>query len=205
MLRCSRCGELKPSPEFLPRRDAGTRGYTSWCRPCLSVKYKAYKEAKRAGSYAPAPKPGTPEFLYCARCGESKTPSEFSRRKDEGTRGYTSWCINCRRARSAEYKEANREKIRANQLARHHKNRRRCIEHYSAGRNTCACCGEAVYGFLTIDHINNDGAAHRKAIGTNLYSHLVARGFPEGFQVLCFNCNLGRAANKGTCPHEELA
>jgi hypothetical protein len=27
-------------------------------------------------------------------------------------------------------------------------------------------------------------------------------GFPEGFQVLCANCNIGRHINGGICPHE---
>jgi hypothetical protein len=27
-------------------------------------------------------------------------------------------------------------------------------------------------------------------------------GYPEGFQVLCMNCNWGRYRNGGVCPHE---
>ena len=29
--------------------------------------------------------------------------------------------------------------------------------------------------------------------------------FPEGFQILCFNCNAGKHRNGGRCPHEQLA
>jgi len=25
---------------------------------------------------------------------------------------------------------------------------------------------------------------------------------PAGFQVLCFNCNIGKQLNDGTCPHQ---
>lgn len=75
--------------------------------------------------------------------------------------------------------------------------------------------------FLTIDHINGDGAAHRKAIygfkqdgtvrsgrgagggGYRMYKWLRVSGYPVGFQVLCFNCNVGRHINGGICPHEE--
>ena len=69
---------------------------------------------------------------------------------------------------------------------------------------SCACCGEAQVLFLTIDHVNNDGAAHRSKIGngsSNLYTWLIKNGFPERFQVLCSNCNLGKHLNGGVCPH----
>ena len=34
-----------------------------------------------------------------------------------------------------------------------------------------------------------------------IYIWLKNNNFPEGFQVLCFNCNCGKARNKGICPH----
>lgn len=43
---------------------------------------------------------------------------------------------------------------------------------------------------LTIDHINNDGHKHRELVGVKMYRWLVQNNFPEGFQVLCANCNL---------------
>lgn len=66
----------------------------------------------------------------------------------------------------------------------------------------CACCGLAEPLFLTVDHINNDGAAHRRKIGPHgIYKWLIQNRFPNGFQLLCFNCNCGRARNGGVCPH----
>jgi hypothetical protein len=41
----------------------------------------------------------------------------------------------------------------------------RVLSHYSNGVPVCACCGESLIGFLTLDHINGDGAQHRKALG----------------------------------------
>jgi hypothetical protein len=73
------------------------------------------------------------------------------------------------------------------------------FDHY--GR-TCACCGEAIPEFLSIDHVNNDGNIQRKQRnGGNLYHWLVAHNFPEGFQTLCRNCNWGKHVNGGVCPH----
>lgn len=74
------------------------------------------------------------------------------------------------------------------------------------GGYKCACCGELEKIFLTIDHINNDGAAHRKQIGfrggIGLYLWIAKHDFPPGFQVYCFNCNHGKQLNHGVCPHK---
>lgn len=75
------------------------------------------------------------------------------------------------------------------------------------GGYKCACCGETEPLFLSIDHVNNDGKEHRKQLGTlggaKFYKDLRERGWPEGFQVLCMNCNHGRHRNGGICPHKE--
>ncbi len=79
-----------------------------------------------------------------------------------------------------------------------------CFNAY--GGYICACCGETQKLFLCIDHLNNDGAMHRKEIGNGgngrkLYSHLRKNNFPPGFQVLCANCNHSKMRNKGACKH----
>ena len=70
----------------------------------------------------------------------------------------------------------------------------------------CACCGEDIPQFLTIDHVNNDGAAHRRDSwhGSKIYQYIVENDYPDTFQVLCMNCNFGKYMNGGVCPHEEL-
>jgi hypothetical protein len=67
----------------------------------------------------------------------------------------------------------------------------------------CACCGEAEPMFLSIDHINNNGAEHRREIGSKIYNWLEKYNYPkDNFQLLCFNCNFGKRVNGGTCPHK---
>jgi hypothetical protein len=67
--------------------------------------------------------------------------------------------------------------------------------------NVCACCGESDIQFLTIDHINNDGAQHRHVTKTlSLYQWLRTNDYPAGFQTLCWNCNLAKHIY-GQCPH----
>ncbi len=77
------------------------------------------------------------------------------------------------------------------------------LSHYGHG---CACCGETQQEFLTIEHPNQTGAAHRKEIngdakdGRNFLVWLRKNGYPEGYQILCMNCNF--ATRKGEpCPH----
>jgi len=79
------------------------------------------------------------------------------------------------------------------------------LEHYGG---KCACCGETNIKFLTIDHINNDGFKWRKDHGNDNIGYWLARhAYPEGYQILCFNCNCGRQFNQenpGICPHREV-
>jgi hypothetical protein len=72
--------------------------------------------------------------------------------------------------------------------------------------NKCNCCGEAKIEFLTIDHVNNDGAKDKKndrSYSTyRLCRRIIKENFPNNYQILCFNCNCGRQVNGGICPHK---
>lgn len=78
------------------------------------------------------------------------------------------------------------------------------IEHYGG---KCACCGESERAFLVIDHIDGDGNTHRrenKITGDNNIGRWLKRhGYPEGFQVLCANCNMAKEWPDG-CPHQRV-
>lgn len=98
-----------------------------------------------------------------------------------------------------------RNKINKRSLDYTKKIKRQCIDHYGG---QCACCREENIHFLSIDHVNNDGNKQRQELanrkdwgGRNMYTWLKKNNYPEGYQVLCFNCNLGRSINKGICPH----
>ena len=60
-------------------------------------------------------------------------------------------------------------------------------DHYG---HACVGCGETEPAVLSIDHINGGGNRHRKEIGSgsHMYLWLIKNGFPEGFRVLCMNC-----------------
>jgi len=82
--------------------------------------------------------------------------------------------------------------------------RKMAIGHYGG---KCACCGESTYEFLSIDHIDGGGNKHRKEInskgGWAFATWLKKNDYPEGFQVLCHNCNMAKGCYS-KCPHEEM-
>lgn len=67
------------------------------------------------------------------------------------------------------------------------------IAHYSDGSMSCLGCQTTDLRVLTIDHIKGGGNAHRREIrkkgGVNFYFWLRQQGYPEGYRVLCHNCN----------------
>lgn len=94
------------------------------------------------------------------------------------------------------------------------KHRRYCSENHDKLRHEifmayggyqCACCGEIKHpAFMHIDHINGGGNEHRRQIGGHsggkFYRWLKKNNFPEGFQVLCADCNTAKGYF-GECPH----
>jgi len=117
----------------------------------------------------------------CARC-QTKRVQDYQRRHPEQTKAHARRLM---KKRGAE--------LRAAVLL--------------AYGNVCACCGESHKEFLVIDHVDDNGAAHRRQLfgsqkgsGQATYRWLQSNGFPPGFQTLCHNCNWAKA--HGGCPHQ---
>lgn len=71
----------------------------------------------------------------------------------------------------------------------------------------CACCGIARRVFLSIDHVNNDGASHRRETKNQQQFYRSIVGDPDArskYQILCHNCNMAKAIEENhTCPEEK--
>jgi hypothetical protein len=145
----------------------------------------------------------------CSTCRETKSAEAFYR-SGNAPDGLAYDCKDCAIAAIAEWRERNPKRYRAsvarrnakpiNVAARNAYSRRRyreqraaALAHYSdTTPPSCACCRTAYPEFLALDHIDGGGSAHRREVGANrIYSWLAKHGYPEGFRVLCHNCNTG--------------
>lgn len=138
--------------------------------------------------------------MICRICSVELTETNWPLEKRLGL-GHQ--CVPCRAAYSKQWAARNVDKCNAKAQRYRRKMRLRVLEAYGG---KCACCGEATPEFLSIDHIDGNGNAHRRAISKYknaavFYFWLVKQGFPPGFRVLCYNCNCARGFY-GRCPHE---
>lgn len=127
---------------------------------------------------------------------------------------YARWCewVDTVGGRRNAYHFAHRDRRLADQRARRRALRDEVVAAYGGA---CACCGESEPEFLSIDHVDESGAEHRRALGgkqgearrfsaggEKTYRWLKDRGFPRGgFQLLCMNCNFAKG-KLGECPHK---
>ena len=108
--------------------------------------------------------------------------------------------IERKRAYHHEYELRNLERRREYAKERNQRARAKFLEMYGA---KCSCCGETEERFLTLDHVNDNGSAHRAERGRRgILRDAISKFAPDEYQILCFNCNSGRAANGGICPHK---
>jgi hypothetical protein len=121
------------------------------------------------------------------------------------------------RAKALKQTPESKAKIKASEA----KIRLKILLHYSKSLSNsnvpcCACCGEDFHvDFLALDHIAGrrqmDSETELKKLGYSSEFHhntlarwIIKNNFPEGFQILCQNCNFakGMKGNNNTCPHE---
>jgi hypothetical protein len=195
MKMCRLCGHTKPLAEFPQRADTG--GYRNQCKQCRSgggmeptqcegcgKRFWRYGGGEHPRTFCMKCLPPSRTALSCARCG-----ADFVR------------SMSLRRYCSAECRDAA-AKERVHQAALDL--RQELIEAYG-GRCTCPRCPETSQAFLTLEHINGTGKAHRDVVGSHAYADLRKRGWPQdGYTLLCWNCNLASRLT-GVCPHMELA
>ena len=113
-------------------------------------------------------------------------------------------------------RKARRKEIREDR-------RLKVLQHYSPRLSKsdipcCNCCGEHLHiDFLAIDHIAGrrqmDSEPELVKLGYSsklknnaLIKWLIEYDYPEGFQILCHNCNQakGMPKNNNICPHETI-
>ncbi len=151
----------------------------------------------------------------CRDCKLEKNIVDFPKTDGKYTKSYCKLCWNIRQR--AQYKKRPEEKVEKRKLQtaltyqesreikllqskmRNMAYKMQVIQGYG---NQCACCGENNSAFLTIDHINGGGSAHRRTTG-HFYRWLIKNNFPkDNLQLLCMNCNWAKRF-LGQCPHQQ--
>ncbi len=144
------------------------------------------EKSTRAGKHLPVKKPKILSQKYAAvyaRKWREENPDACSqsRCKRPKIKGFSL----CQFHRDKNYlvnrKQSERRKLRV-------------LSHYGkGGKPQCRWrrCTVSDPDMLSIDHVENDGAAARKSgyegCGSGLYRKIEREGFPEGFQTLCHN------------------
>ena len=174
---CARCKEWKGNSHFSSSK-RNKDGWQSYCRECHKIIARAWGKAhpeKRKESHRLFQKTHREHFRnYQRKYYQETKEKQLAQAK-------------------ARYK-LNAEEFKAKGRKYHKSLKGEVFNAY--GGYICVCCGEIHELFLCIDHINNDGNRHRKYTlrkGDTFYLWLKRNGFPPGFQVLCFNCNWGKA------------
>jgi hypothetical protein len=130
------------------------------------------------------------------------------RRKDNDlakkNAGLCTKCINTPASPGKTLCNMHLEKYRNAVLRRNRQLKIDVLNAYGGCKCNCNKCNCTLVSMLTIDHIDGGGNQHRREIdikgGTAFYLWLKRNGYPPGFQVLCWNCNLSRRTS-GICEH----
>ena len=144
----------------------------------------------------------------CNVCKLEKSLNEFYKDSQKKL-GISHTCKNCSKKVVAKWHQNNRDKSRATGRKTAYNRKLKVLTYYSKlDTPICSCNGCYVQDplFLAIDHIQGNGAQQRreeKIKSSHLYNWIVKNNFPDGFQVLCHNCNFAKGT-KDDCPvHKE--
>lgn len=181
-MQCTICKLVKPLSDFTKDKSKPS-GYHPWCRVCRKAVYDKDghgREIHKRSYWKHPEKYRAAQKLYRLN-------------HPEKTKEYRHKSYFKHLARNHEMRANRRKKYTADALAA-----------YGGNPPRCACCGETNPLFLTLDHIDGCTQSERKVerSGWMLCMRLEKLGYPSGYQVLCFNCNLGRERNGGICPHK---
>jgi len=157
----------------------------------------------------------------CCRCKKQLPIDNFGKNKRQSC-GLSYYCTKCRveynkiqrhanpkiRQKKCllnyEWKKRNKDQVN---VSRKRGNARLKKKLFDAFGSICVCCGETSIEFLTIDHINGGGRAHREKSGGShqTYRDIIKQGCPRDlYRILCMNCNFATRFRE-PCPHQKMS
>lgn len=142
--------------------------------------------------------------------------------KNKAAEGYTS-CLSClerhrknqrsenkvkKLARNNTYRGSHKASLQQSRKLENLYTKIEVLTHYGNGKLSCVKCGFDDIRVLSIDHINGDGAKHRRLIlgasrtgGSQLYHWLKKNNYPQGYQTLCMNCQWIKRVDNNELSH----
>jgi len=153
----------------------------------MSKKQALYKQMGLCRRCGKEPLPGK---TRCLKCNEDHLQYSAKAKRKAVSNGLCRYClvapIAAHKSMCLDCLKKHRDKGKQRAEAA----RKLCIENYG-GR--CKCCGISNQKYLQLDHVNNDGAVHRKELsgkrGGNIYFWAVKNNYPDRLQLLCANCH----------------
>jgi hypothetical protein len=193
--KCCRCHKLVDDPAYKS------------CNECRNKNSKCHRDKRISRkSQGVCPKCGKPttntNTVYCIEC---RRPAAKACKILHDSRKLNRLCVSCGTKLNVDekYRCQKCKEIHALDVkTQSHALRIKVIDNYGS---KCSCCGEAQIQLIEIDHVDNNGAEHRKQIGSHsdtLCRWIIRENYPTTIQLLCANCN--QAKKKfGICPHKE--
>jgi len=192
---CTNCGISKP---------AGTSRLCDLCKERAAVYLhtshtRRYARRKQAGQCVDCSQPSVSGRTMCQDCLDKRAVNQKAKRESLIEQGLCvqcgkqtpvgdgKRCADCVEKRNEWYQGSTTQK---KDKARRDANRLAVLAHYGG---KCVKCGEMKPHCLAVDHIHGDGNTHRRTIGkhgSGFFKWLVDNDFPDGFQILCHNCNM---------------
>ena len=118
--------------------------------------------------------------IYCKKCQIAMTAKWQREHRDR----HNLWCRNWNKTHKPQRSQRFKEKVLKGKIE--------VLTYYGNGKLSCVMCGFEDIRALSIDHINEDGASHRRqnhhGLGFVFYRWLQLHNYPSGYQTLCMNC-----------------
>lgn len=195
--RSNRKDDIQPGTVFGQLTAVEPRGEDWLCRCSCGQEELANSTALRLGRHVrcvscriPAE---APEAKTCTACNVSfPNTGEFFHHNVQHRFGLRARCKKCVQP------EVNKNALRFRRELR-----LEVLSHYSNGDPKCACCGEATFEFLALDHLEGSSREDYKTHGNKFFPWLKRNGYPRKMQVLCHNCNAAKSIHGYCCVHQQ--
>jgi hypothetical protein len=160
------------------------------CEKCLARAKRRLKSLKRQGICTfCGQRKAIENRIYCRKCTAATAKRSKKQRSEAVRKGI---CYICGSVVSkTNYYLCEKHRLSTNKYQRKLSLRKKIeVLTYYGKRGTLQCCWRGCniqdVDMLTLDHVFNDGAKHRRRLGrTGIPYSVIAKSFPDGFQTLC--------------------